>query len=76
MLVGGEDHKTGAHLSYSPYERLEQFARARWPGAGEALCRWSSQVSWPGQQGCWLLQRGSRCRCLQPACNVLGGGPR
>ena len=49
LVVGGEDHKTGQ--SEAPEEqafgRLEAWARAHFPAAGETLYRWSGQVLEP-----------------------------
>ncbi len=48
LVVGGEDHKTGqAHDFNERYERLEDWARLRWPNAGEVAFRWSGQVMEP-----------------------------
>jgi Rieske Fe-S protein len=45
LLVGGEDHKTGQARDVAErYERLERWARERFPSAGEAAWRWSGQV--------------------------------
>ncbi len=45
LIVGGEDHKTGAHEDNSHrYERLEAWARERFPMAGPVVHRWSGQV--------------------------------
>lgn len=45
MIVGGEDHKTGqeAHPEQC-YQRLEWWARQKFPFAGEIVYRWSGQV--------------------------------
>lgn len=48
LLVGGEDHKTGqAHDMGERFARLEQWARERFPMAGEVAYRWSGQVMEP-----------------------------
>jgi Rieske Fe-S protein len=44
LIVGGEDHKTGQAEATDRYERLEQWARERFPRAGEVAFRWSGQV--------------------------------
>ncbi len=45
LIVGGEDHKT-AHEDDAGdrFEALEEWARERWPIAGERLTQWSGQV--------------------------------
>lgn len=48
LIVGGEDHKTGqANDMASRYERLEQWARSRFPSAGALVGRWSGQIMEP-----------------------------
>lgn len=48
LIVGGEDHKTGqANDAQLRYQRLEQWARARFPMAGAVAERWSGQVYEP-----------------------------
>jgi glycine/D-amino acid oxidase-like deaminating enzyme/nitrite reductase/ring-hydroxylating ferredoxin subunit len=48
LLVGGEDHKTGqAEDTLERYERLEAWARERFPMAGKVLYRWSAQAMEP-----------------------------
>lgn len=46
VLVGGEDHKLGEadDLPARRYERLEAWARARFPSLGAVTHRWSGQV--------------------------------
>lgn len=45
LIVGGEDHKTGqADDMDERYARLEAWARARFPFAGELAYSWSGQV--------------------------------
>lgn len=45
LMVGGEDHKTGQAFDFDQrFERLEQWARLRWPRMGEVAFRWSGQV--------------------------------
>jgi glycine/D-amino acid oxidase-like deaminating enzyme/nitrite reductase/ring-hydroxylating ferredoxin subunit len=48
LIVGGEDHRTGtpAHGS-ERWARLEAWARARFPGMGAVVARWSGQVLEP-----------------------------
>lgn len=47
-IVGGEDHKTGqADDGPLRFARLEAWTRARFPAAGEVLCRWSGQIMEP-----------------------------
>jgi glycine/D-amino acid oxidase-like deaminating enzyme/nitrite reductase/ring-hydroxylating ferredoxin subunit len=48
LIVGGEDHKT-AHEddAGARFERLEGWARERWPSVGERLTEWSGQVLEP-----------------------------
>jgi len=45
LIVGGEDHKTG-QASDTPerYQRLEAWARARFPMMGELLFHWAGQI--------------------------------
>lgn len=48
LVVGGEDHKSGqADDAEVRFERLEDWARARWPQAGEIAFHWSGQVMEP-----------------------------
>lgn len=48
LIVGGEDHKTGQDDDPEHrYERLEQWARDRFPMAGEVDYRWSGQIVEP-----------------------------
>jgi glycine/D-amino acid oxidase-like deaminating enzyme/nitrite reductase/ring-hydroxylating ferredoxin subunit len=48
LIVGGEDHKTGqADDAAERYRRLEDWARVRFPMAGDTLYRWSGQVMEP-----------------------------
>jgi glycine/D-amino acid oxidase-like deaminating enzyme/nitrite reductase/ring-hydroxylating ferredoxin subunit len=45
LIVGGEDHKTGqADNARERYFKLEEWARARFPVAGEKVALWSGQV--------------------------------
>ena len=45
LIVGGEDHKTGqAHDTTQRYERLERWARQRFPIMGPVEFRWNGQV--------------------------------
>lgn len=45
LIVGGEDHKTGqADDQEQRYERLERWARERFPMAAEVTYRWSGEV--------------------------------
>jgi glycine/D-amino acid oxidase-like deaminating enzyme/nitrite reductase/ring-hydroxylating ferredoxin subunit len=45
LIVGGEDHKTGQADDFEQrFQRLEDWARARWPKAGEVAFQWSGQV--------------------------------
>ena len=48
LVVGGEDHKTGQADDFEQrYQRLEDWARVRWPQAQEVVFRWSGQVMEP-----------------------------
>jgi glycine/D-amino acid oxidase-like deaminating enzyme/nitrite reductase/ring-hydroxylating ferredoxin subunit len=49
LVVGGEDHKTGQGPSSTeePYAKLEAWTRARAPGCGEVVRRWSGQIIEP-----------------------------
>jgi glycine/D-amino acid oxidase-like deaminating enzyme/nitrite reductase/ring-hydroxylating ferredoxin subunit len=45
LIVGGEDHKTGqADDAHERFARLEAWARARFPLAGEVVYHWAGQV--------------------------------
>ena len=45
LVIGGEDHKTGQADDFEQrYQRLEDWARVRWPQADEVVYRWSGQV--------------------------------
>jgi glycine/D-amino acid oxidase-like deaminating enzyme/nitrite reductase/ring-hydroxylating ferredoxin subunit len=48
LIVGGEDHKT-AHEddAGARFERVEAWARERWPMAGDRITQWSGQVLEP-----------------------------
>src|SRR3954464_16037160 len=48
LIVGGEDHKTGQAEDFEQrFQRLEDWARARWPKAGDVTFNWSGQVMEP-----------------------------
>lgn len=48
LIVGGEDHKTGqAEDMFERHERLEAWARERFPQMGAVRYRWSGQVMEP-----------------------------
>jgi glycine/D-amino acid oxidase-like deaminating enzyme/nitrite reductase/ring-hydroxylating ferredoxin subunit len=48
LIVGGEDHRTGqADDAAERYDRLEAWARARFPKLGAVRARWSGQVMEP-----------------------------
>ncbi len=50
LIVGGEDHKTGQpdeEGSDAPFQKLQDWMRARFPGALEPEYRWSGQVLEP-----------------------------
>ncbi|BDU78091.1 FAD-dependent oxidoreductase [Mesoterricola sediminis] len=48
LIVGGEDHKTGQQGDGTgPYDRLEAWARVRFPTLGPVDHRWSGQVLEP-----------------------------
>jgi glycine/D-amino acid oxidase-like deaminating enzyme/nitrite reductase/ring-hydroxylating ferredoxin subunit len=48
LLIGGEDHKTGQYPADSdPFEKLETWARKKFPSAGEVVTHWSGQVQEP-----------------------------
>ena len=48
LIVGGEDHKSGQADDFEQrFQRLEDWARARWPKAGDILFQWSGQVMEP-----------------------------
>jgi glycine/D-amino acid oxidase-like deaminating enzyme/nitrite reductase/ring-hydroxylating ferredoxin subunit len=48
LIVGGEDHRTGQATDQADrYDRLEAWARERFPRAGEVAYRWSGQVLEP-----------------------------
>jgi glycine/D-amino acid oxidase-like deaminating enzyme/nitrite reductase/ring-hydroxylating ferredoxin subunit len=45
LIVGGEDHKTGQGSDFeNRFQRLEQWARQRFPQAGPRRQQWSGQV--------------------------------
>jgi glycine/D-amino acid oxidase-like deaminating enzyme/nitrite reductase/ring-hydroxylating ferredoxin subunit len=45
LIVGGEDHRTGQAFDLAQrFERLEKWARLRWPRIGEVAFGWSGQV--------------------------------
>lgn len=46
LIVGGEDHKTGQDegATAGRFERLERWARERFPGMGAVTHRWSGQI--------------------------------
>jgi glycine/D-amino acid oxidase-like deaminating enzyme/nitrite reductase/ring-hydroxylating ferredoxin subunit len=48
LIVGGEDHKTAQAEDFEQrFQRLEDWARARWPKAGDIVFHWSGQVMEP-----------------------------
>jgi glycine/D-amino acid oxidase-like deaminating enzyme/nitrite reductase/ring-hydroxylating ferredoxin subunit len=48
LIVGGEDHKTGQAEDFEQrFQRLEDWARVRWPKGGDVLFQWSGQVMEP-----------------------------
>ena len=49
LIVGGEDHKTGQSATppEEAFGRLEAWARAHFPAAGDTVYRWSGQVMEP-----------------------------
>ena len=49
LIVGGEDARTGHDHSDDParFDRLEEWARQRWPGLGERTHAWSGQCFEP-----------------------------
>jgi glycine/D-amino acid oxidase-like deaminating enzyme/nitrite reductase/ring-hydroxylating ferredoxin subunit len=48
LLIGGEDHKTGqSRAGNAPFDRLLEWAREKFPMAGEVKYRWSGQVQEP-----------------------------
>jgi glycine/D-amino acid oxidase-like deaminating enzyme/nitrite reductase/ring-hydroxylating ferredoxin subunit len=48
LIVGGEDHKTGQAEDFEQrFQRLEDWARVRWPKAGAVTFQWSGQVMEP-----------------------------
>lgn len=51
LVVGGEDHKTGqADDAQQRFDRLEQWARARFAGIGARRWSWSGQVVEPADR--------------------------
>ena len=51
LIVGGEDHKSGQRDDGNErYERLERWARERWPMAGALRYRWGGQVMEPNDR--------------------------
>lgn len=55
LIVGGEDHKTAHHNDGAErLERLERWARERWPAAGRVLARWSGQCMEPHDGAAFL----------------------
>src|SRR6185436_19081427 len=48
LVVGGEDHKTGQADDFEArFDRLEEWARTRWPKAAMRAYQWSGQVMEP-----------------------------
>jgi glycine/D-amino acid oxidase-like deaminating enzyme/nitrite reductase/ring-hydroxylating ferredoxin subunit len=47
LIVGGEDHKTGQAHSGDPFGHLIQWARDRFPMAGDLTWSWSGQIMEP-----------------------------
>ena len=48
LIVGGEDHKTGRDDDqFSRFDRLESWARLRYPSAQNVAYRWSGQIMEP-----------------------------
>lgn len=46
IIVGGEDHRSGATLenAYEPHRALEEWMRANFTGVGDVTARWVGQV--------------------------------
>ena len=60
LIVGGEDHKTGDHDDAAErFERLEAWARIRWPQMGEVTHRWSGQVFEPADKAPFIGRNGT-----------------
>ena len=61
-----QDHSTGqSPSSYTDvWAGLEEYARDRWPAAGEVLYRWSGQVCWVE----WGTGPGVACQLLKQIC--------
>jgi glycine/D-amino acid oxidase-like deaminating enzyme/nitrite reductase/ring-hydroxylating ferredoxin subunit len=48
LLIGGEDHKTGQYpTDHDPFEKLETWARKKFPSAEKRVSHWSGQVQEP-----------------------------
>jgi len=51
LIVGGEDHRTGQDdEGEARWQRLEAWARHRFPKAGALVCKWSGQVWEPADK--------------------------
>ena len=60
LIVGGEDYKS-AHSDDAAerFERLEAWARTRWPQMGEVTHRWSGQVFEPADKAPFIGRNGT-----------------
>ncbi|HYF15904.1 MAG TPA: FAD-dependent oxidoreductase [Phycisphaerales bacterium] len=55
IIVGGSDHHTGEGEEVPErWDRLEAWARARWPMIGDVLYRWSGQVFEPADNMAYI----------------------
>lgn len=60
LVVGGEDHRTGQDDDQGQrFSRLEQWARARFPGIAAVVARWSGQVLEPADGLAFIGRVGS-----------------
>ncbi|HEX8570247.1 MAG TPA: FAD-dependent oxidoreductase [Caulobacteraceae bacterium] len=60
LIVGGEDFKTGHHVDVPErFERLEAWARIRWPQMGDVTHRWSGQVFEPADKAPFIGRNGT-----------------
>ena len=60
LIVGGEDYKSGDHDDAPErFERLEAWARIRWPQMGEVTHRWSGQVFEPADAAPFIGRNGT-----------------
>jgi glycine/D-amino acid oxidase-like deaminating enzyme/nitrite reductase/ring-hydroxylating ferredoxin subunit len=75
LIVGGEDHRTGEDEdAEARWQRLERWARERWPAARDVLYRWSGQVLEPNDYAAFIGPNPDGARNIYMASGDSGQG--